>query len=296
MYYCYVFTLTDKEKKVTGTLLISKFTSMRDNLIDRKLNVFQPKVKIKIDSGKFIVKTAVDGGEVKKGLRLRRSVFFEELLNESDDGLLDVDRFDFICDHLLLIDKESGAVVGTYRLNPSVFNKSFYSATEFRMGSIIKLVGNKLELGRSCVHVSFRNSLAIAVLWKGLTEYMSVLSIKWLFGCTSLMSLDSETIASVYLWLQNNHFAEKRFRVHPRLMYRVPHLEKYAKFVNSLPDEKRGDVKKIVPPLLRAYISAGAVVCGAPALDRDMRCADFFTLLDTDRIMERYERKFVSEK
>ena len=34
-----------------------------------------------------------------------------------------------------------------------------------------------------------------------------------------------------------------------------------------------------VPPLLRGYLRLGAWICGAPALDPDFNCADFFVLL-----------------
>jgi putative hemolysin len=272
--------------------IISHFSTVKESVIERRIDEFQSKLRIKSEAGRFIVKTADNGEELRKALRLRYDVFFKELLGFNDEQGIDYDRFDLQCDHLILIEKESQEVVGTYRLNPSVFNKTFYSASEFGIGPIIRLKGHKLELGRSCVNIKYRNALSIASLWRGLTEYMRAINIRWLFGCTSLMTTDPESITSVYMYLKENHYSDKSMRVQPRIRFGVPSINKFEKFINSLPPEKRIDASKLIPPLLRSYIKAGAVVCGAPALDRDMRCADFFTLLDTTQIMENYDRRF----
>ena len=49
------------------------------------------------------------------------------------------------------------------------------------------------------------------------------------------------------------------------------------------------------PALLKAYLNAGAWLCGAPALDADFRCADVPVLLSAERISRRYARHFRAE-
>ena len=39
-----------------------------------------------------------------------------------------------------------------------------------------------------------------------------------------------------------------------------------------------------VPKLLAAYLSLGAKICDAPAIDREFRTIDFLTLLDLDTL------------
>jgi putative hemolysin len=50
-----------------------------------------------------------------------------------------------------------------------------------------------------------------------------------------------------------------------------------------------------LPPLLRGYLRAGAWICGAPHHERDFGDADFFVLLDTERMNDRYRRYFLGE-
>lgn len=47
-----------------------------------------------------------------------------------------------------------------------------------------------------------------------------------------------------------------------------------------------------LPPLFKAYLKAGAKVAIEPALDSDFRCIDFFTVLETRELTERYGKKF----
>lgn len=38
------------------------------------------------------------------------------------------------------------------------------------------------------------------------------------------------------------------------------------------------------PKLLRAYLTVGARICGAPAIDREFKTIDFLTLLDLEKM------------
>ena len=49
-----------------------------------------------------------------------------------------------------------------------------------------------------------------------------------------------------------------------------------------------------VPPLVRAYLRAGAMICGEPAWDPHFNVADLFILMRADGIDERYVRHFVN--
>jgi putative hemolysin len=54
-------------------------------------------------------------------------------------------------------------------------------------------------------------------------------------------------------------------------------------------------LRAAMPPLLRGYLRLGAQVCGAPAHDVRFGSADFFTLLDAERIDRRYLRYLLGE-
>lgn len=260
--------------------------------VQERLLDFRPKIRLRQENSRFILKTAETPDEVHEALLLRHEVFYLELLRRPNLLGLDVDRFDFDFDHLLIIEKEHMCVVGTYRLNPSAFNHEFYSSTEFDLRNLIALPGHKVEIGRSCVHHGFRNSLVIAMLWRGLTEYVKASQSRYLFGCTSVMTTDVEQIAAVYAKLQEGHFAGLDRVVVPKPRCAVKNLERYVRFLQTLPPVDRPDPDKIIPPLMHAYLRAGAMVCGAPALDPAFGCADFLTLLDFGTMGEAYGKKF----
>jgi putative hemolysin len=51
-------------------------------------------------------------------------------------------------------------------------------------------------------------------------------------------------------------------------------------------------VDEMIPALLQSYLKAGAKVAASPALDRDFKCVDFFTVLDMESLTQLYERRY----
>ena len=47
-----------------------------------------------------------------------------------------------------------------------------------------------------------------------------------------------------------------------------------------------------LPPLMRGYLRAGALVCGEPAWDPEFSTADFLMLIAMDNVSGRYARRF----
>ena len=45
--------------------------------------------------------------------------------------------------------------------------------TEFDLGNIPDSDGDKLEMGRACIHPDFRSGFTFIALWKGLAGYIS---------------------------------------------------------------------------------------------------------------------------
>ncbi|MFM8314939.1 MAG: hypothetical protein ACKOA8_11700, partial [Deltaproteobacteria bacterium] len=54
-------------------------------------------------------------------------------------------------------------------------------------------------------------------------------------------------------------------------------------------------VDEMIPALLQSYLKAGAKVSPTPALDRDFKCVDFFTVLDMESLTQLYERRYRPE-
>jgi putative hemolysin len=108
-----------------------------------KLKNFRPRIKLQFETSKYIVKTVESHTELIKALKLRHRVFFEKTKKIAK---LDRDKFDMIADHLLLIDKNSKEVVGTYCLIRSNFSKEFYTESEFFIDKIKSIKDPILEI------------------------------------------------------------------------------------------------------------------------------------------------------
>lgn len=252
-----------------------------------RLKNFRANLPILIERTGHIIKTADSTEELEAVLRLRHLVFLEELLHRKKRSGKDKDRFDKTCDHLMIIEKTTGLLIGTYRLQSSLHTKKFYSATEFRMKSIQKLPGNKLELGRACVHPEHRTGLTIALLWEGIRAYVTASQTDYLFGCSSIKTMNKEEIKEIYHYLSSQGHMLDLHKLRPRTKFRVPGFKRQLKRNPSHKLSLELNHRELIPSLLFSYLKAGAKVCGAPALDKSFKCIDFLTLLSADEIKHR---------
>jgi putative hemolysin len=217
--------------------------------------------------------------------RMRYLVFNCELgegLTDSEHSGLDRDRFDVICDHLMVHEVRSGKLVGTYRMQTGYRakgNLGYYSEQLFDFAPFEPIRGYMLELGRACVHQNYRNSGALLMLWRGIAMYAALCNARYLVGCSSITSQDESEGMELYHELREKYLVEPPFRTTPHLAHRCR--------------ENQRTSKKIVPPrLFRAYLDISARVCGPPAIDRDFKTIDFLTMVDLQAIPERVKARF----
>ncbi|MBN2145722.1 MAG: GNAT family N-acetyltransferase [Candidatus Aureabacteria bacterium] len=259
-------------------------------LRQKKISQYRPHVSIVLERPNYIIKTAENSAELEEIFELRHSIFYEEMLGKHKFNHVDVDAFDMFFDHLLILDKKTKKIVGTYRLNSSLFSEEFYSEMEFEIHGIKKLPGRKLELGRACVHKNFRNGIVFSLLWKGIWEYIAQTFTRYVFGCSSISSINHQTAALVYLHLKRHHLAGAEFRIYPREEFRIKHFNDHFHFARALISRIPLDVEQYIPPLLQLYLKHGAKICGEPAFDQKMRCIDFFTLIDINAVDQKMSR------
>src|SRR5690349_1874417 len=81
----------------------------------------------------YSVVLATEPAEIRAAQDLRYRVFADELGAELDGSGTDADRFDPLCDHLLIRDDRTGDCVGTYRMLPPGRSGELYSDGEFRL-------------------------------------------------------------------------------------------------------------------------------------------------------------------
>ena len=227
--------------------------------------------------------------EVRSAQRLRHEVFAGEMGARLSSPLAghDIDLFDNYCEHLLVRDRDTQQVVGTYRvLTPAQAKRvgSTYSDTEFDLTRLRGLRDNMVELGRSCVHRDHRHGGVIMALWSALAEFMVRNQLDTMIGCASIPMLHNgmvsgDVAASIWRQLQSTHLAPIEYHVRPRL---------------PLPVERMDSSLDVDPPaLIKGYLRLGAKVLGAPAWDPDFNSADLPMMMRIADLPSRYRKHFL---
>ena len=246
------------------------------------------------------MRLAADEAEIRAAEKLRYRVFYEEMgatpTPEMARDKRDVDEFDSVCDHLLVIDHNlpaDEAVVGTYRLmreEVALQNDGFYSASEYDLSPLFvgrdentyRRHGQFLELGRSCVRAEYRSNATIQFLWKGIAEYVYEHKVSYLFGCASLPGTDPQEHGEALSYLYHNFRAPEELCV-----YAVPsrHIE-----MNMIPADqiRERDVVKALPPLIKGYLRLGSYIGDGAVVDEQFGTTDVFILQSIARVPDKY--------
>ncbi|MCM2282311.1 MAG: GNAT family N-acetyltransferase [Bdellovibrionaceae bacterium] len=290
-------TVQKTVQKTVGTVRSVKVALEKLNaqikIHHHKIKKYEPRVRFEFERGHFRVKTAVSGAELETCLRLRFDVFHKEFMNKKRTVGVDIDKLDFICDHLVIIDTRENRTIGTYRLNCSKFNDTFYSANEFQMERLLAMPGNKLEMGRACIDKEYRTGAVMALLWRGIVEYAQVTESKYLFGCGSIKTTDKFESALIYKWLRDHGHMNEEFDIVPTKKFRISGFQECLAYIEASPGRFNDEaVRELIPTLIHSYLKAGSKLCGEPALDLEFSCIDFLTLLKVEEMSALFQRKF----
>ncbi len=253
---------------------------------------YSPSFEIEIETSKYLLKTASKMSELLNVFELRYQNFLESTKDGASMDGYDVDALDSLCDHIIIIDKESSNVVGTYRVISSLFSNHFYSQGEFSLDQFLKLPGEKLELGRACIHHGHRNGAVIDLLWKGICRYLKITDAKYLFGCSSVKTVDFETSKIIYDHLKDEGMLRNDLGIRSIGKYA---MDMGAEAIQVESEERQRIVKAYLPNLLRSYFQAGSRVYGPPALDIEFECIDFLTILNVDEMSSSYKRRYMGQ-
>lgn len=243
--------------------------------------------RILAEDPRFIVRLASGQAEIESAMRLRYRVFSEEL--GSDTGSvagLDLDPHDAVCEHLLLIDRQTGETVGTYRMK-SIENAGgvagFYSNDEFTLESIpTEVLENGVEIGRACVAAEHRNTRAIFLLWKALARHLSSTGKRYFFGCCSIFTNDPADGLRAFRYLEDQGLVHGEYRLEPR---------RPISNETTIPASDR--IK--LPGLFEMYLRVGSRVCGPPIYDEQFGTVDFFVIFDLQGMDPKYQRMFLGD-
>jgi putative hemolysin len=269
--------------------LITSYSQMRWHNVHK----FVPKVDIFFETESYIVRTISTMKELRQAFALRYQIFHVEMIGKPAGIGMDIDEYDFACDHLAIICKKTDQLVGTYRLNCSLFSDDFYSEREFEILNILATDGVKLELGRACIEQEHRKGSVISLLWRGIAEYMMKTNSKILFGCTSVKIKTTYEASLLHRYFHHNRRIDREFSTVPTSRYKMPGLELWTKyFLVPLSEAENAEALALIPPLCRAYLKAGATFSGEPAWDREFSCIDFLTILRVEDLNKVLWKKY----
>jgi L-ornithine Nalpha-acyltransferase len=246
--------------------------------------------------GPLEVRLALTRKEVKKAQRLRYRVFVDEMSAIPDMmsrlKRRDIDAFDMICDHLLVIDHDAPGgrgprIVGTYRLlRQEVAERysGFYTQAEFDVAPLLRAHPGLrfLELGRSCVMRPYRDKRTVELLWHGIWTYVLHHRIDVMFGCASLEGSDVEAHAPALSFLHHHALAPQEWRVAARPNRRVA-MDRLAP---GAVDPRKA--LHALPPLLKGYLRIGARIGDGAVVDRQFGTTDVLVVLPVSAINPRY--------
>ena len=245
-------------------------------------------------SGSLEVRLARSPKDIKRAQKLRYRVFFNEMSAIPDLASRlkrrDMDPFDAICDHLLVIDTAAPAknktglpglphkprVVGTYRLLRQ-------DVAELHKGLRF------LELGRSCVEPAYRDKRTVELLWHGIWAYVRKHKIDAMFGCASFAGTDPDKLALPLSFLHHHVQAKPDWLAHAQ--------KSRAVSLDRLPVDQV-DLKAAMhemPPLIKGYMRVGARFGAEAVIDHQFGTIDVLVMLPVSDIHPKYLGYFGSD-
>ena len=238
-----------------------------------------------IEDSKYVVRFASTHEEIEAALKLRFEIFNLELGEGLDSSFLtgrDRDPFDATCQHLVVIEKSTDRIIGTYRVRTIEMAQTaqgFYSAGQFELRQMpFDVLAQSVELGRACIARAHRDRQVLFLLWRALARYTAEEGKRFLFGCCSLTSQEPAEGQQLLKQLTDEGHMHPSLRINPK-----PGFE-CVKGDSPWPGEVQ------LPRLFKCYLSIGAKVCGPPAIDREFKTIDFFVNFDLLKMNDKTRR------
>lgn len=238
--------------------------------------------------GRYAVRLAADGNDVRQAQALRHQSFIDGTGAAERESPLDTDSFDAACDHLLIEESKTGELVCCFRLLPLESGADIeqsYSAQFYDLEALRDFPDRMVEMGRFCVHPEHRTGEVLRIAWSAMTSYVDAREIKLLIGCSSFKGVDAETYQDAFALLKDHHLAPARWLPRPKAA-NVFEFARKLKF--RRPDPMRG--MRLMPPLLRGYLSMGGWVSDHAVIDHDMNTLHVFTGLEIGRVPKRMSK------
>jgi putative hemolysin len=246
--------------------------------------------------GNLEVRLARNEAEIAAAQEVRYRVFYDELGARKSlfhiNDRRDADRFDSVCDHLLVFDTglpgpDHRRIVGTYRLLRQEMASAaggFYAEDEFELTKLVsRHPGLRfLELGRSCVLPEYRSKRTIETLWQGIWAYITHYEIGVMTGCASFHGTVPAAHAEALTYLAYH------CRTNP--VWDIKAVPGRYCPMDLMPIEAVSAKAAVaaMPPLVKGYLRIGARIGDGCVIDYDFSTVDVFIVLPVTEIGSRF--------
>ncbi|MCT4556082.1 MAG: GNAT family N-acetyltransferase [Pelagimonas sp.] len=223
---------------------------------------------IRLSKGRYSARLATDAADIQRAQSLRGAAF------HGAEAGPDQDQFDALCDHMLIEDQRSGALVCCFRFLPLECGADIgrsYSAQYYELSALQAYQGRMVEMGRFCIDPAHKDPDILRVAWGAMTAYVDAQGVEMLFGCASFAGTDARDYYDSFAMLKARHLAPRRWL--PRV--KAPNVFRFAARLRRKPDAKQAMLH--MPPLLRTYLLMGGWVSDHAVVDTHMNTLHVFT-------------------
>lgn len=230
--------------------------------------------------GKYRARLASDAADLARAQSLRHRSFLAQRGIAQGPGR-DADGFDSLCQHMLVEDRTSGALVCCYRLMSFGATQSLatsYAAQVYGLDALDAFPGAKLELGRFCLDPDWHDPDILRLAWGAMTQIVDAEQVSLLFGCSSFEGADWQPHAKA-LALLRGHFASAPWWPTEK----APEVFRFAEALRDTPFDLREALQSL-PPLLRTYLAMAGWVSDHAVIDRQLDTLHVFTAVEIAKI------------
>ena len=168
----------------------------------------------------------------------------------------DHDELDPWFHHLMILSRDSGKAVGTYRLQTSEMaakGRGWYSAGSTISRGFRPASWKTRSSGKGLCREGARNGRVLNLLWRGLAQYLTHTAKRYLFGCCSLTSQEPALGMATLRYLKQRKLLHPEFSAAP-----LPELN-----CESLADPGLVACQQVHIPRCSRAISTSAPRCAA---------------------------------
>jgi len=228
-----------------------------------------------VSAGSYLVHFARTEAELDRVLRLRRDVYQLELGITTGSAAAEANELDQRCHHLMVEERETGNVVGAYRMQTveMAADAGFASAGLFDLSGLPRsLQARAVEVGRACIAKGHRGGRVPGLLWRGVGSYLARNRKSAVLWNCEVPLRDESLAAAIHRGLEGAGAGHPEIRISP-----YPHTACSGPIQTSSASDP---IPSSPPEAFQACLRLGAKLLGPPAVDRSFGTINWLMLLD----------------